>query len=192
MEVIEIDDDDSRFEFREAKPRKIMFCIDISAEMCEKLEPSANTGARDSNLYHSSRIETTQRLLKRYANINQMIGNDKDEYGMMTLTDVAKWWYDFSSDITLFKEEIDLIDSEVVNYCRSFELDIGSFFRLIKGHLDPDAFNHVIVIYGRTDVMPKGNTQLAKEMQKLPNLTMDLIYLHDSNEDDSNGSVQFY
>lgn len=56
--------------------------------------------------------------------------------------------------------------------------------------MDPDAFNHVIVIYGRTDVMPKGNTQLAKEMQKLPNLTMDLIYLHDSNEDDSNGSVQ--
>lgn len=40
---------------------------------------------------NSSRIETTRRLLKRYANINQMIGNDKDEYGIMTLTDVAEW-----------------------------------------------------------------------------------------------------
>ncbi|KAI9275228.1 hypothetical protein EDC94DRAFT_654632 [Helicostylum pulchrum] len=180
MEVIEIDDDESRFEFREAKPRKIMFCVDISAEMCENLDPSANAGIRDSNLYQSSRIETTQRFLKRYANINKMIGNDKDEYGMMTLTEVATWWYDFSPNITSFKEEINLIDSEVVKHCDTFELDIGSFFRMIKDNMDPNVFNHVIVIYGRTDVMPDGNMQLAKEIKKLPNLTMDLIYFHDN------------
>lgn len=48
--------------------------------------------------------------------------------------------------------------------------------------MDPNVFNHVIVIYGRTDVMPDGNMQLAKEIKKLPNLTMDLIYFHDNSE----------
>ncbi|KAG2234914.1 hypothetical protein BDF21DRAFT_461137 [Thamnidium elegans] len=182
MDVIEIDDDESRFEFIEAKPRKIMFCIDTSAEMSEILNPSAKTGARDSNLYYSSRIETTQRFLKRYANMNEMIGNDKDEYGMITLTDVATWWYDFSPNVSSFNEEIGFLDSQVVEHYDTLELDIGSLFRTIEHYMDPNSFNHVIVIYGRADVMPEGNMQIVKEIRKSPNLTMDLIYLHDSTD----------
>ncbi|KAG2214346.1 hypothetical protein INT47_000902 [Mucor saturninus] len=187
-EVIEIDDDtsmqDAHFQLVENKPRRIIFCIDTSAEMAEELKASANTGIRNTNLYHSSRMESIQRFLKRFANINAMIGNRQDQYALITLAENATWWFGFDTDIQKLSEEISFLDSEVQEYNLTF--DIKSIFSEIEKNADvcDDAyFYHVIVIYARTDVMPylEQRDQIA-HIRDLPNFVMDLLFLHDASD----------
>jgi hypothetical protein len=67
--------------------------------MNEELGPSANTGQAQSSLYQSSRLETVQRLVKRYVDMNKMIGNRSDKYGIMLLKDEATWVHIFRGSI---------------------------------------------------------------------------------------------
>ncbi|KAI9358184.1 hypothetical protein BD770DRAFT_410490 [Pilaira anomala] len=180
MDVIEINDDDSQLEseLHDNKPRKIIFCIDTSVEMCDNLKPSANTGVKDSNLYY--RIETTQRFLERYVRINKMIGNTRDQYSIISLADQAEWWYDFDPDIVKLKAELELLHSQIITKYDSF--DVESLFNVINSQMTDDFFYHVIVIYARPNVMPKGRKSNISEVRDSSNMTMDFIFLHDTTE----------
>lgn len=62
----------------------------------------------------------------------------------------------------------------------NFVLDVESLFNVINSQMTDNFFYHVIVIYARPNVMPKGRKSNISEVRDSPNMTMDFIFLHDS------------
>ncbi|GAN08502.1 BRISC and BRCA1-A complex member 1-like [Mucor ambiguus] len=160
--------------------RRIVFCIDVSDEMNKTVRASENGGVKDTNLYPSSRLETVKRFLKRYLVINKLIGNDKDEYAIVLLTDVAVWHLGFTVNASIFNTEIDGLSRDRLRTYTGF--DIQSLGDTLNAKLDlqnVDYYYQAIVIYGRSSLPTLPTNGVIQDMKKRNNFMLDVLFLHD-------------
>ncbi|KAI8968461.1 hypothetical protein BDF20DRAFT_182815 [Mycotypha africana] len=189
MELIELEHDDVEkkpslsIKFQKNIPRKIIFCIDVSNEMSRALKPSANGGVGNSNLYFNTVIETVQRFLKRYVNINTMLGSN-DEYGIILLEDEAQWWCDLTSDTDAILKQLDRLHEKVIDNIQYGTFDLQSLYSVIDQNVNiretKDFFYQCILVYARTaKPTPLTNQFYRAQLRNSPMFTMDVIYLHE-------------
>ncbi|CAO3654134.1 unnamed protein product [Mucor fragilis] len=159
--------------------RRIVFCIDVSDEMNETLRASGNGGIKDTNLYPSSRLETIKRFLKRYVATNKLIGNDKDEYAIVFLTDVAVWHLDFTVNAFIFNTEIDGLSEDRLRTYVSF--DMQPLVETLNARLklqNVDYYYQAIVIYGRSSLPTLPTNDVFLNMRRRNNFMLDVVFLH--------------
>ncbi|KAI9257428.1 hypothetical protein BY458DRAFT_492393 [Sporodiniella umbellata] len=183
--AIIIDEDSVPKELLKSKatPRKIIFGIDVSNEMNTLINPSLDGGLKNSNYVSSTRLKTVQRFLKRYIQMNLLIGNTRDEYAIMLLKEEAEWWRTFSSDEKSVCSSLDNMGKEVCqeNY-KSFAME--TIFKTINANVDVERCNEfvqMIVVYSRTLTVPHIDPLALNhcKIRHLANFTMDVIFLHE-------------
>ncbi|KAK4514730.1 Ribonucleotide-diphosphate reductase (RNR), small subunit [Mucor velutinosus] len=164
--------------------RRIVFCIDMSDEMNEILRASGNGGVKDTNLYSSSRLETVKRFLKRYVATNKLIGNDKDEYAIVLLTDVAVWSVDFTINASVFNTEIDGLSEDRLRTYVGFDMQsLGDTLNAKLRLQNVDYYYQAIVIYGRSSLPTLPENDVFTNMRKRNNFMLDVLFLHDGFKD---------
>lgn len=147
------------------------------------LNPSLDGGLQNSNFNKSTRINSTQRYLKRYIRMNKLVGNISDEYAIMLLREKGIWWKSFTKDERDFCSYIDEL-SELVNETVYNSFAIDSIIEAINAQIDvahSSEFVQAIVIYGRTLTVPhvSSNAPGFCETRDLINFTLDVLFLHD-------------
>ncbi|KAJ1924391.1 hypothetical protein IWQ60_005233 [Tieghemiomyces parasiticus] len=173
---------------------RIVLCIDVHDEMDDVLLPAPSIDA-------CTRMALTKRLLKmfvatklRLATATVAGGDSKStasgpQFALCLLKERAEWLMDFSADCDLLFAVID----ELTTTGHYQDLDVRTLFMTVEQNAvrlrarSP----RVICIYGRSNVVPSGITDVMVTHGTNPRLTLDLIFLHRRKSSEIDPQVKF-
>ena len=129
--------------------------------------------ATDTN-QDTSRLEMTKKLLKRFVLQKQQL-IPRQEFGILLLNDGTIWHLPFTTDPNLINSSIDdIVCQENVVW------NVSSLFDLIHDVLPTSDILRIILIYTRSNCIPKCNPVEFKSFyEKYANVYLDCVYLHD-------------
>ncbi|CAO3618166.1 unnamed protein product [Mucor hiemalis] len=114
-----------------------------------------------------------------------MMGNKDDNYGIVTLSNEATWWYNCDGNADRLKDELSFLDSQVTQHYD--HLYTKSIFKAIADNViieDDDRITQAIVFYARSDIVPLNiSRDKYKSVRDSPNFTMDVIFMHNQTDD---------
>ncbi|KAL9545257.1 hypothetical protein MBANPS3_007227 [Mucor bainieri] len=108
-----------------------------------------------------------------------MIGNDKDEYAILLMTDVAVWRLNFTTNAFVLNTEIDTLTEGRLRTYVGFDMQsLGDTLQANLRLQDVDYYYQAIVIYGRSSLPTLPTNNVMKNLRKRNNFMLDLLFLH--------------
>ncbi|KAL1922319.1 uncharacterized protein VTP21DRAFT_9858 [Calcarisporiella thermophila] len=165
-------------------PEKVLFCVDVSDEMSKTLALKT-TGVGMTIGREPVGMDLAKRLIKRFISVKGRWNSDH-EFGVITLKNRAEWYINFCNDYELLYAGIDELTP--MGSFEIFELDqllltIKNYLEQSQASVDAnDYVLRVIIIYGRTSVIPKKPTpELLAKLYGDTKIScyIDVIFIHD-------------
>mmetsp|Transcript_36533 Transcript_36533/g.59073 ORF Transcript_36533/g.59073 Transcript_36533/m.59073 type:complete len:259 (-) Transcript_36533:132-908(-) len=169
--------------FAHGCPEKLIFCLDVSAEM-------ETLGGGSSN--KRSRMDQVRRALCVFVNMKAKM-NPRHQYALVLARERAEWHCDFTDDPDRFCER--LFDIKTGDLYHSF--DISSIFRVVTNKVEvpfpstttqnqalPKYVVRVIFIYGRSTIKPiRSEEEFENTFLVSRYFFFDALYVHDRPSD---------
>lgn len=171
-------------------PEKILFVIDtVREQQCTPFK--LGTGATYSPFF------MIKRVVENFVNAKSII-QSRHEYALMTLdSQSSSWVCDYTNNTRIILNHLEGIAEDILNEEQK-TYDFGQIFETIHsripiptsnqaGTISPTFVTRVILIYGRSNSIPKFHTgqKYLKNLTDNPYFFLDVLFVHEPPSDDN-------